>query len=100
MSLPTIGDVVRERRVHLGLTQEELAEASRVSVETIRKLEQNVNTTARIATLNKLGRALGVPTSTLLGNATKSAARREPGFDGRARGPRRRARTPARGRGG
>lgn len=94
---PTIGDHLRMRRMHVGLTQEQLAELAGLSVETIRKLEQSVNTSARMSTLNRLARALGVPTSTLLGNAAQSAARRERDFDGVALMPLRQVLLPARG---
>src|SRR5689334_5353642 len=94
---PTIGDNIRTRRMHLGITQEELAETSALSVETIRKLEQNVNTSARMSTLNRLARALRVPTSSLVGNAARAAARRESDQDGVALMPLRQLLLPARG---
>ncbi|MDQ7910766.1 helix-turn-helix transcriptional regulator [Phytohabitans sp. ZYX-F-186] len=94
---PTIGDNIAQRRRQTGQTQEQLAEAAQVSVETIRKLEQNERTTARMATLNRIARALRVPTSTLIGNAAESAARREPDHDQVALLEVRRALTPARG---
>jgi transcriptional regulator with XRE-family HTH domain len=74
---PTIGDNLARIRRRRQLTQEELAEASAVSVETIRKLEQGDRTTARIKTLNDLARALGVRTQTLFGSSGEPAARRE-----------------------
>src|SRR5262245_18591799 len=79
--MPTIGETIGALRRRRKLTQEELAEASGVSVETIRKLEQNDRVTARIATLNKLARALRVPTSVLFGDsgqATLSGERSSP----------------------
>ncbi|MFI9201932.1 helix-turn-helix domain-containing protein [Streptomyces sp. NPDC053048] len=63
----TLGDRVGELRVRRGLTQEGLAEKARLSVDTVRKLEQNQRFTARMNTLNKLARALDVETSALLG---------------------------------
>lgn len=74
---PTIGDNLARIRRRREQTQENLAERSGVSVETIRKLEQNERTSARISTLNRLARALGVPTSQLFGTSGKPAARRE-----------------------
>jgi transcriptional regulator with XRE-family HTH domain len=97
---PTIGDQIARRRRQLPLTQEQLAEAAGVSVETIRKLEQNDRTSARMSTLSRIARALDVPTSALLGNAAQSAAQREPDHDQVALLELRRALTPARGLGG
>lgn len=75
---PTIGEYLAQIRRRSTLTQEQLAERAGVSVETIRKLEQGERQGARTATLNKLARALGVPTSALFGNAARAAADREP----------------------
>ncbi|MEU4210476.1 helix-turn-helix transcriptional regulator [Streptomyces sp. NPDC026206] len=63
----TLGDRLGELRVRRGLTQEELAEKARLSVDTVRKLEQNRRFTARMSTLNSLARALDTETSALLG---------------------------------
>ncbi|MEU3355635.1 helix-turn-helix transcriptional regulator [Streptomyces sp. NPDC037389] len=63
----TLGDRLGELRVRRGLTQEGLAEKVRLSVDTIRELEQNQRFTARMSTLNRLARALDVETSALLG---------------------------------
>lgn len=77
MSVPSIGDNLASIRRPL-MTQMQLAERSGVSIETIRKLEQNERQDARMQTLRKLARALEVPTTALLaGSAAKSAARRE-----------------------
>ncbi|GAB3154762.1 hypothetical protein GCM10027290_49700 [Micromonospora sonneratiae] len=77
MARPTIGDNVASYR-RTQMTQEQLAEASGISVETIRKLEQNERLDARMDTLRKLARALGVQTSALLaGSTAKSTAQRE-----------------------
>lgn len=76
--LTTIGDHLRKLRTESTLTQERLAERAGVSVETIRKLEQNDRTSASISTLNKLATALGVPTSALMGSAARAQAMREP----------------------
>ncbi|MFJ5226117.1 helix-turn-helix domain-containing protein [Streptomyces sp. NPDC088400] len=54
--------VVRKRR---GLTQRELADASGVSLSTIRKLEQGDREGARLETLRMLAAALHVPTMRL-----------------------------------
>jgi transcriptional regulator with XRE-family HTH domain len=63
----TIGDRLRTFRQERAMTQEELAERSGVSADTIKKLEQNRRTTARIATLTALAKGLGVTPSALLG---------------------------------
>lgn len=63
----TIGDRLGELRLRRGLTQEGLAEKAQLSIDTVRKLEQNQRLTARMGTLNNLARALDVETSVLLG---------------------------------
>ena len=79
------------------MTQEALAEAADVSIETIRKLEQNDRTTARMGTLHKLAGALGVTTSSLLGDASRATARREADGDQMALLDIHRVLTPVRG---
>ncbi|RKN38434.1 helix-turn-helix domain-containing protein [Micromonospora endolithica] len=75
---PTIGDHLVRLRTDSTLTQEQLADRAGVSVETVKKLEQNARTSARIPTLRKLATALGVPTSALMGSAAQAQAMREP----------------------
>lgn len=70
MAATTLGERLGELRVRRGLTQEGLAEKARLSVDTVRKLEQNQRFTARMGTLNALARALDVETSVLLGPPT------------------------------
>ena len=97
MTKPTVGDRLAEVRREAKLTQEQLAEHSGVSVEVIRKLEQGSRGTARLETLHALGRALGVPTSALLGDASQAAARAEPDHQSMSLAEIRRAVTPVRG---
>lgn len=52
-----LGDAIRRRRVALGMTQDELAEAAVVAVGTIRNLEKGRK--VRHLTLPKITRALG-----------------------------------------
>ncbi|SDT35066.1 helix-turn-helix domain-containing protein [Actinoplanes derwentensis] len=99
--LSTLGDRIGRLRRPRGLTQEQLAEVAGVSVETIRKLERNDRTTARVETMNKLARALGVPTSALHGDSAEATVRREAGDDDElGLIELRRVLTPARGIGG
>lgn len=79
--MPTIGDNIARHRRRRSITQEALAERSGISVETIRKLEQNERTSARMATLGAIARALQTTTSTLMGDASAAAAHREPDSD-------------------
>ncbi|GAB3942800.1 helix-turn-helix domain-containing protein [Micromonospora vulcania] len=75
---PTIGDrVAAIRNETTTLTQEQLAERAGLSIETIQALEQNKRTSARISTLNKIARALGVHTAALMGSAARAQAMRE-----------------------
>lgn len=69
----TIGERVAAIRARRAFTQEELAELSGVSVATIRKLEQNERTSARMSTLHKLATALRVTTSELLAPSPRLA---------------------------
>lgn len=73
----TIGDRVGRLRARRELTQEGLAERADVSVDTVRKLEQNRRHSARLSTLNKLARALDVETSALIGQPTTFEAHTE-----------------------
>ncbi|KIE28056.1 XRE family transcriptional regulator [Streptomyces sp. MUSC 125] len=66
----TIGDRIRSLREFRDLTQEELAQRAGVSVDTIRKLEQNLRQSARISTLRALARALDVQLERLVGQPT------------------------------
>lgn len=63
----TLGQRVSAVRRRTGLTQEELAKRSGVGYSTIQKLEQEQATTARMETLHKLAKAMGVNTTTLSG---------------------------------
>lgn len=93
----TIGDrVAALRRAH-PMTQEELAERSGVSVETIRKLEQNANDSPRMKTLHKLAAALSVATTELIGDASEAAVRSGPDSDELGLVAVRRVLTPVRG---
>ncbi|MFJ2582664.1 helix-turn-helix domain-containing protein, partial [Kitasatospora aureofaciens] len=62
----SIGDRIGRLRRRRGMTQEQFAEASGVSVATIRKLERNDRESARMGTLRQLAQALGVKTTDLM----------------------------------
>ncbi|MEV4098141.1 helix-turn-helix domain-containing protein [Streptosporangium saharense] len=70
-----LADRIRALRMSRGLTQEELADASGVSVGVVRKIEQGG--TARMETYHALARALGVVTMTFV-----AAGPPEPVLDG------------------
>ncbi|MYS86376.1 helix-turn-helix domain-containing protein [Embleya scabrispora] len=76
----SIGDRIARLRLRRDHTQESLAAVAGVSVDVVRKLEQNQRLTARLATLNALARALDVETSILIGQPTtfEGAAHRDP----------------------
>ncbi|WP_326549274.1 helix-turn-helix domain-containing protein [Micromonospora sp. NBC_01813] len=95
--MATIGDHIARLRIKRGLTQEGLAEAAEVSVDTIRKLESNGRNSARLSTLHQIARALSVPTTALVGDASAAAARREPDHSPLSLLALRRALTPVRG---
>lgn len=61
-----VGVRVREARKRIGLTQQELARSSGVSVSLVRKLEQGEYGRVRLETVRKLAVVLGVATSGLM----------------------------------
>lgn len=63
-----LGNNVRKHRRAAGMSQEDLAAASNVSVQTVRKVEQGGD--VRTDTLHSLARGLGVPTSVLFATDT------------------------------
>lgn len=75
----TIGDRIRSLREFRDLTQEQLADRAGVSVDTVRKLEQNLRQSARINTLRALARALDVQLERLVGQPTVTQELSEPG---------------------
>ena len=62
----SLGERLGKLRRRRGLTQEQLAAASAVSVAAIRKIERDAQATARLATLHRLATVLDVPTTALL----------------------------------
>ncbi len=60
-----IGDRLRKVRRRRGMTQEELAHASNLSLQVVKKIEQGGS--ARLETLHQLARTLGVRTLTFVG---------------------------------
>jgi transcriptional regulator with XRE-family HTH domain len=64
-----LGENLARIRAARGLTQEELAQASGVSVDTISRLERGTHATARRSTLQALALALGIDPARLLGIA-------------------------------
>ncbi|MET9448094.1 helix-turn-helix transcriptional regulator [Streptomyces cinerochromogenes] len=75
----TIGNRIRSLREFRDLTQEQLATRAEVSVDTIRKLEQNLRQSARISTLRALARALDVQLERLVGQSTVTQQLRDDG---------------------
>ncbi|MET8732479.1 helix-turn-helix domain-containing protein [Streptomyces parvus] len=55
-----LGTLLRQLRTRAGLTQEQLAELSKVSVRTIRRLESGRLSSPQLTTVNLLAEALGV----------------------------------------
>ncbi|MEX2985565.1 helix-turn-helix domain-containing protein [Streptomyces sp. C36] len=67
MGLPSpIGEQLARLRARRGLTQEDLASRAGVGVDVVRRLEQGVRSTARLATLARLAKALDVGLPTLM----------------------------------
>lgn len=63
-----LGDRLARLRRLAGLTQEQVAENSGVSVDVIRKLEQHRKHSARLPTLHALAKGLGVEVTSLVGD--------------------------------
>ncbi|MET9729329.1 helix-turn-helix transcriptional regulator [Streptomyces sp. NPDC006458] len=63
-----LGDRMKRLRRVAGLTQEALAEKARLSVDTVKKLEQKQRHSAALPTLHALSSALGVELTSLLGD--------------------------------
>lgn len=69
----TIGDRLRAARRERDITQEGLAARAGVSADIIRKLEQNVRTSAKPTTLTAIADGLGIQLSDLLGRRERLA---------------------------
>lgn len=65
-SVMSIGEQLARARALVGISQEQLAERSGISVDVIRKLEQGVRSGARLATLRDLATALDMTLSALI----------------------------------
>jgi transcriptional regulator with XRE-family HTH domain len=74
------GEQVARYRYRRQMTQDELAEASGLSVSAVKSIERGVRT-GRLSTLSRLARALGVTTSDLLAPAAGASVVSEPGPD-------------------
>jgi transcriptional regulator with XRE-family HTH domain len=74
------GERVARYRYRRQMTQDELAEASGLSLSAVKSIERGVRT-GRLSTLNRLARALGVTTSDLLAPAPGAPVFSEPGPD-------------------
>ena len=75
----TIGQSLKRHRRERGMTQEQLAERSGVSVDLIAKLEQGRRSTARISSLMKLARALDIELGALTDKRERIGADRPEG---------------------
>ncbi|MFV2017189.1 helix-turn-helix domain-containing protein [Micromonospora sp. LOL_023] len=96
----TIGERIAHLRRSQGLTQAQLAERAELSIDVVKKLEQNIRLSARGSTLSALARVLKARTSDLMGDASGAAARAEPDHRPLSLMRLRRVLTPARGYGG
>lgn len=73
-----LGDRLARLRRMTGLTQEQVAERSGVSVDVIRKLEQHRKQSARLPTLHALAKGLGVEVTALIGDPPAVASNGAP----------------------
>jgi len=65
-TMAPLSQTLRRERRRAGLTQEELAEAAGVGINTIRRIEQGEIEEPRVSTLRKLADALGIRVRDLL----------------------------------
>lgn len=65
LSSEELGKRIRDHRLHLGLTQEALAERARISKETIGRMEQGM-ASPTLDTLYKVARGLGTTGAALI----------------------------------
>jgi transcriptional regulator with XRE-family HTH domain len=79
MSSSSIGDRLLRLREYRDMTQERLAERADVHVDTIRKLEQNRRSSARIDTLRRLAQALDIELERLVGQPTMTTEQPDEG---------------------
>lgn len=79
MNDSSIGDRLARLRGYRDMTQERLAEVADVHVDTIRKLEQNRRSSARIDTLRRLAQALDVELEHLVGQPTMTTEQPDEG---------------------
>lgn len=80
LSPAQIGDTIRARREGMGLTHEQLAEQTGITVTIIKKWEKGKIAEPRIDLASNLARALDIPTSTLLGVQEDEASIRRQRF--------------------
>jgi transcriptional regulator with XRE-family HTH domain len=73
-----LGDRLARLRRLAGLTQEQVAEKSGVSVDVVRKLEQHRKHSARLPTLHALAKGLGVELISLVGDPPAIPSNGEP----------------------
>jgi transcriptional regulator with XRE-family HTH domain len=72
-STPTFSQRLKQAREAAGMTQQELAFASGLSLSMIAQLEQGAKTDPRMSTLTALAAALGVSVDHLTGVGTAAA---------------------------
>src|ERR1700683_3904040 len=72
-SAPAMAGLVRESRVRAGLTKHELAERARVSVRTVRALENGAVARPQAASLRRIAAALDVDPASLLPGSAAAA---------------------------
>ncbi len=68
LTMPYIGERLKELRIEQAMTQEELADKAEIGKNTVNRMERNL-TEPRPSTLRKLSRALNVEPRELLRDA-------------------------------
>jgi len=82
--ISSLGRFILERRVELGLTQEEIGRRARMSHSAISRLESGDRSASRMATLVKLAGALQVPIEVLLQHSPAATERSGVGLPSRS----------------
>lgn len=67
-----MGNIIRTKRKEIGMTQEELAEKSNLSINYISRIERNINDNISVETLMALSGGLNLSPAQLLGSDSES----------------------------
>ncbi len=73
----TLGRTIRERRLAMRATLEEIAHRAQLDASNLSRIERDIQTPSAVA-LQRIAEALGVPIASLLENAAETEVERSP----------------------